>query len=73
MASIDLNEIPSNPPPPGVSPDIFDFAYNPGPIAGANGVMLFVATVAYLVRMFTKIWVMKRIHLEDCIHPLSLY
>ena len=65
-SSFDPSQVPSAPPPPGQSPNFSFSIYDPGPIAGANGVMLFVATVAFLARMFTMEFVIKKVYLEDC-------
>ena len=65
-SSFDPSQVPSAPPPPGQSPNLAIPVYDPGPIAGANGVMLFVATVAFLARMFTMEFVIKKVYLEDC-------
>ena len=68
-SSFDPSQVPSSPPPPGEVSNFAAPVYNPGTIAGANGLMLVVATIAFLARMFTTEFVIKKVHIEDCTLP----
>ena len=61
-----LDELPAMLPPPGVVPNFTDPPSSAGSLGAGVGVMIFIGTLGFAARMFTKIYVMKQMQLEDC-------
>ena len=70
MDSLHLDELPALAPPPGVTPNFVDPPSTAASFAIGLAIMISVATLLFALRMFTRIYVMKQMQLEDCKHCL---
>ena len=53
-------------PPPGVIPNYNDPPTIAGALVAGLAIMIATATLAFAARVFTKVYVMKQVQLDDC-------
>ena len=64
--SLDPNTNFALAPPPGVIPNYDDPPTIARSLVAGLAIMIVVATLAFAARLFTRVWVMKQIQLDDC-------
>jgi hypothetical protein len=57
---------PALAPPPGVVPNFIDPPTNRSTMLGVSTSMFLIATLAVAIRTYTKLFMIKRLALEDC-------
>ena len=66
-ATIDPNNYPAlEPPDPNIPPNFIDPPTIAGPLIVGLSVMIGVATLGFAARMFTRVYVMRHMQVEDC-------
>ena len=71
MDMVDLSQIPALRPPPCVTPNFVDPPSRAPATYPLSYVFFAVNTIGVMARMYTKVFVIKKVNLEDCmlIHP----
>lgn len=66
MDNLDLSKLPSAISPPGVTSNLASPPLGKKPIFITAAVCALLVTVAVSARLYTKVRVVKKVHLEDC-------
>jgi len=65
--AVDVYNTPAGLPPPGVVPDLVNPHYLHTIDLVTHVLCLVVSTIAVALRIFTKVYIMKQVRVEDCI------
>jgi hypothetical protein len=66
MASVAPNTTPALEPPPGVTPNFIGQYTRQISYIGTSAACLSLATIGIVIRIFTKVFILKQVYLEDC-------
>ena len=72
MSLFDPNKLPALQPPPGVTPNFINPHSAGAPVGAAIGIFAALATLGFISRIFTKLWIMKEVQVEDCRRSLII-
>ena len=61
--------MPALPPPPGVVPDFSRYYPNVAIQTALCYIFFALATIGFGARLFTRVYVVRKIEFEDCMHP----
>ena len=66
-----MDQMPGLKPPPGVTPNFINPVNYQNTIVATLAVCLTVATLFTALRLYSKIFIIKSVALEDCKYPVS--